>query len=169
MPVTDVELMLRIQAGDEEAFRTMWDRHARSLLNFFHWYGLSREDAEDGVQEIFQRIWLAREKYQPTGRFRSYLLRIATNYLIDRGRAIQRRPGVISMDVAYDEGEGKSQPLRDRLPGSEPAPDEPIEDQETREWWGASPRLSAWCSSWVCRKKSSIPRSARCSVFPKEP
>ena len=134
MPVTDVDLMLRIQAGDEEAFRQMWDRHAGSLMSFFYWYGLPREDAEDGVQEVFQKIWLARENYQPTGRFRSFLLRIATNYLIDRGRAIQRRPGSVSIDTSMDDDGTGSQRLSDRLAADAPSPDTPIEGRETRDW-----------------------------------
>ncbi len=134
MPVTDVDLMLRIQAGDEEAFRQLWDRHAGSLMSFFFWYGLAREDAEDGVQEVFQKIWLAKENYQPTGRFRSFLLRIATNYLIDRGRSIQRRPSAVSIDASVDDDGTDTQRLSDRLAGNETPPDAPLESRETRDW-----------------------------------
>ncbi len=134
MPVTDIELMLRVQAGDEAAFRELWERHAPGLLNYFYWYSLGMDEAEDATQEVFQRLWLARDKYVPKGRFLSYVYRIATNYLIDRSRAVKRRPASVSLDASFG-GADESRPrtLKDQLPGQSPQPDESLDSRETRE------------------------------------
>lgn len=132
MPVTDIELMLRIQTGDEEAFAELWERYASGLLKYFYWYGLVADEADDGVQETFQRLWQAREKYSPSGHFRSYLYRIATNYLIDRARASKRRPTTLSIDAPFDDGEGGGA-LRESIAGNEPGPDSPMDRRETAD------------------------------------
>ena len=113
----DIELMLRIREGDTVAFGELFDRHGRGLFGFFHWYGLRGDDAEDGVQEVFQRVWQAREHYEPTGRVRSWLVRIATNWLIDQGRAKQRRPSVRSLDAPIDGADPGAGRMLDRIDG----------------------------------------------------
>jgi RNA polymerase sigma-70 factor (ECF subfamily) len=131
MPDSDIELMLRIQVGDESAFRELFERYAASLINFFYWYGHTTEDAEDATQDVFQRIWQARDQYQPTGKFRSYLYRIATNHVIDSARTRKRRPGVVSLDATLDADDARSSSLMDRLPGSASTPDSVLERRET--------------------------------------
>ena len=51
------DLIARGQAGDEEAFRHLVDRHRREL--HVHCYRIlgSIEDAEDQVQETFLAAW----------------------------------------------------------------------------------------------------------------
>lgn len=44
-------------------------------------------DAEDAVQEAFLKAWLALPRYQASGKFRGWLLRIAQRVCLDRLRA----------------------------------------------------------------------------------
>src|SRR3954463_5910266 len=52
----------------------------------------SREEAEDLVQETYARAFRSWQSFQPGTNLRAWLLRIATNLNIDRGRRAQRAP-----------------------------------------------------------------------------
>src|SRR6202162_2024978 len=60
-------------------------RVARRLVN-------SREEAEDLVQQTYERAFRAWQQYQPGTNLRAWVLRILTNLNIDRGRRVQRSP-----------------------------------------------------------------------------
>jgi RNA polymerase sigma-70 factor (ECF subfamily) len=132
MPLRDVDLMLRIRAGDEEAFRELMDRYAAILVRFFRRLGMSIDDAEDGAQEIFLRLYRSREEYVPKTKFRHFLFRIATNYWIDRFRAAKRRPTSLSLDLSLerDPGGGRPSALKDQLPGKDRRPDAILSNRE---------------------------------------
>jgi RNA polymerase sigma-70 factor (ECF subfamily) len=105
------------QAGDEEAFARLVERHRRELQ--VHCYRMlgSFEDSEDLVQETFLRAWRRRETYQRRATFRAWLYRIATNACLD---ALERRPRTVQADT----GEVPwLQPYPDELLA--PAADEP--------------------------------------------
>src|SRR3954447_6763712 len=52
----------------------------------------SREEAEDLVQQTYERAFRSWRQYTPGTNLRAWLLRILTNLNIDRGRAKQRTP-----------------------------------------------------------------------------
>jgi RNA polymerase sigma-70 factor (ECF subfamily) len=52
----------------------------------------SREEAEDLVQQTYERAFRAWRSFQPGTNLRAWLFRILTNLNIDRGRKIQRSP-----------------------------------------------------------------------------
>jgi RNA polymerase sigma-70 factor (ECF subfamily) len=60
-------------------------RVARHLVN-------SREEAEDLVQQTYERAFRSWRSFQPGTNMRAWLLRILTNLNIDRGRRVQRTP-----------------------------------------------------------------------------
>ena len=76
---SDLELMLRVRAGDAASFETLLRRYRLPLVGFFHRMVRDRALAEDLAQEAFLRIYRARERYQPEARFTTWLYRIATN------------------------------------------------------------------------------------------
>ncbi len=86
----DVHLMLRVQAGDREAFGLLLRRNHERVLTLAYRYLGDRSLAEDVVQETFLKLYQARDRYRPDARFRSYLLRIATNACLSRLR--KKRP-----------------------------------------------------------------------------
>ena len=83
----DVDLMLRVRDGDEEAFSELYSRNYRRLQDFF--YGLSRDShaAVDLCQETFMRFRKIRWKYAATGSFPAYLFSIARHIWLERCRA----------------------------------------------------------------------------------
>lgn len=78
--------MLRFQGGDKAAFEQLVSRCKRDVFAVAYRYGLRSHDADDLAQEVFLRVYRARESYRPDARFRSWLLRIATNLIISNAR-----------------------------------------------------------------------------------
>jgi RNA polymerase sigma-70 factor, ECF subfamily len=62
----------------------------------------SREEAEDLVQQTYERAFRSWQSYTPGTNMRAWLLRILTNLNIDRGRRVQRTPQTTSIDEAAD-------------------------------------------------------------------
>jgi RNA polymerase sigma-70 factor (ECF subfamily) len=85
----DVQLMLRIQRGDTDAFATFYDRHARAVHGLALRIVRSSALAEDVTQDAFVSFWRAREAFTgERGAACSWLLGIARNRAID----VTRRP-----------------------------------------------------------------------------
>lgn len=83
----DVELMLRFQKGDEEAFEELVRRHSRGILNLVYRYLGDATAAEDAAQEVFVKVYRARKRYRPEARFSTWLYRIAVNHCLNEIRA----------------------------------------------------------------------------------
>ena len=91
---TDVQLMLDVKAGDGTSFELLLQRYRTPLVNFLDRMVRNREQAEDLAQEVFLRVYRAREDYGPSAKFTTWLFRIATNLLRDHWR----RPRHTSID-----------------------------------------------------------------------
>jgi len=59
----------------------------------------SREEADDLVQQTYERAFRSWRQYTPGTNLRAWLLRILTNLNIDRGRRQQRTPQTTSLDT----------------------------------------------------------------------
>ena len=85
------DLMLRVQAGDAEAFEqlvTLWQDRLVTL--FLHHTG-DHSTAQDLAQEVFLRVYRAREGYRQTAKFSTWIHTIANNLCSDlRQRAYRR-------------------------------------------------------------------------------
>jgi RNA polymerase sigma-70 factor (ECF subfamily) len=58
----------------------------------------SREEADDLVQQTYERAFRSWRQYTPGTNLRAWLLRILTNLNIDKGRRQQRTPQTTSLD-----------------------------------------------------------------------
>jgi RNA polymerase sigma-70 factor (ECF subfamily) len=90
----DVQLMLRVQKGDDEAFNQLVQTYQDRLVGLFSHLIGDRESAEDLAQDVFLRIYRSRERYTPTARFSTWLFRIANNVASNSRRAAGRRKEV---------------------------------------------------------------------------
>jgi RNA polymerase sigma-70 factor, ECF subfamily len=80
---SDLDLMLRVRAGDAASFETLLRRYRLPLVSYFHRMVRDQALAEDLAQEAFLRIYKVRERYQPEARFATWLYRIATNLALN--------------------------------------------------------------------------------------
>jgi RNA polymerase sigma-70 factor (ECF subfamily) len=127
--LSDLELMARIQRGDEQAFQLLWSRYAHRLNNFFFQMCFDRVASDDYVQETFLRVWRARATYRPIGKVSTWLYQIAKHYWFDEREKMKRRPfhSVAGGDDAH------AQLANVAESGSETAPEAVAEAGETRQ------------------------------------
>ena len=83
---SDVQLMLDVKAGDQQSFELLLQRYRTPLVNFLYRMVRNREQAEDLAQEVFLRVYRAREDYEPSAKFTTWLFRIATNLALNSVR-----------------------------------------------------------------------------------
>jgi RNA polymerase sigma-70 factor, ECF subfamily len=75
----DIDLMLRVKAGDWLSFAALMDRHRATIERFLYNKVRNRALAEELAQEVFLRVYRARLTYQPAARYKSWLFQIASN------------------------------------------------------------------------------------------
>jgi len=105
MARTDVQLMLDVKAGDEASFELLLHRYRTPLVNFLYRMVRNREQAEDLAQEVFVRVYRAREDYVPSAKFTTWLFRIATNLALNSVRDTRYRKLEVSIDAPIGETE----------------------------------------------------------------
>jgi RNA polymerase sigma-70 factor (ECF subfamily) len=96
MEPTDIELMLRAREEDAAAFHELARRYREPLRRYFAALLADRSQADDCVQETFLRLWLARHRYEPTGKFSTYLFQIAKHYWLNQQKKF--RTEVVALD-----------------------------------------------------------------------
>jgi len=94
----DVRLMLAFQSGEPAAFDALFRRWAAPLLRYLERMVRDAGTAEELVQEVFLRVYRARERYAPEARFSTWLYRIATNLALNELRRPRRREPHRSQD-----------------------------------------------------------------------
>ena len=72
--------------GDAKAFEVLYARHKTPVFRFFMRQGLPRSRAEELFQDLWLSIIQAKESYQVSAKFETYLFQIARNKLIDEFR-----------------------------------------------------------------------------------
>jgi RNA polymerase sigma-70 factor (ECF subfamily) len=83
--MTDEELMLQVQKGDQAAFEELFKRYDQKILNYFLRYLDDEELAKDLFQETFLRVFKSSRTYKPAARngrsasFTAWLYTIARN------------------------------------------------------------------------------------------
>jgi RNA polymerase sigma-70 factor, ECF subfamily len=82
----DGELMLRYARGDMRAFETLYRRHRSALYRYLVRQARNTETANDLFQEVWSKVIVSRERYEPRAQFRTFLYRIAHNCCIDHYR-----------------------------------------------------------------------------------
>ena len=94
---SDEELMICAREGALHAFTELSERHPAWHARFLYHMLWDREAAEDGVQEVLVRVWLARERYETTARFSTFLFTCARNWWRTWRDGRSRKPPVVSL------------------------------------------------------------------------
>lgn len=82
----DRELVAAILAGEQERFAELVQRYERRLINYVYRMIRNYEDAHDLAQEIFIKVYMALDRYDPKYQFSTWIFRIAQNAAIDQIR-----------------------------------------------------------------------------------
>jgi len=82
----DEALMVAFRDGDSTAFEVLVVRHRRALFNFLLRSVGRKSRAEELLQEVFVRVIRAKDRYQKTARFSTWLFTIARNLCVDESR-----------------------------------------------------------------------------------
>lgn len=92
---SDNELMHAVRSGSKDAFRELMARWQGPVYQFFRLMRVDRTEAEDGVQEVFLKIFSYRDRYRAVDAgFRSFLFKVSRNVAIDFLRKSMRRARV---------------------------------------------------------------------------
>ena len=121
MARTDVQLMLDVKAGDEQSFELLLRKYRTPLVNFLYRMVRDSAVAEDLAQEVFLRVYRARNDYAPSAKFTTWIFHIATNLALNSVRDNRHRRMEISVDQTVETGEDGVQALElpDRAPSVE--------------------------------------------------
>jgi RNA polymerase sigma-70 factor (ECF subfamily) len=85
-PASDAAVMLRVAAGDEGAFNFLVEKHNRPVIHFLYRMVHNQAVAEELAQEVFLRVYRARDSYRAEAKFTTWLYRIATNLAVNNAR-----------------------------------------------------------------------------------
>ena len=99
----DADLMLRVRAGDEAAFRELIERHQRVVIATIHRAIGDAWEAEDLAQRVFIQIYRSASRYQPTAKFTTWMFTIIHNTVLNEHRR-RSRHAAQSLEAAHEAG-----------------------------------------------------------------
>jgi RNA polymerase sigma-70 factor (ECF subfamily) len=108
----DRSLVGRILGGERDLFTVLMSRYEKRIINYVYRITHRYEEAHDLAQEIFVKVYLALDRYDPKYQFSTWLFRIAQNSAIDalRKKSITEVPLARPTD---DESSGKEREFAD--------------------------------------------------------
>ena len=119
-PASDAAIMLRVAEGDEAGFTYLAQKYHRPMIHFLFRMVNNQAIAEELAQEVFLRVYRARESYRAEARFTTWLYRIATNLAVNYARDTknERTAQTVYLDQP-DPETGTSPDLADDEPSAE--------------------------------------------------
>lgn len=93
-------LLAKVAAGDEGAFRELFDGHRDKLYAYMLRLSKERVIAEDIVQEVFLKIWINRDQLEDIRNFDAYLFTIARNHAFNLTRQITYRRELLGQIIS---------------------------------------------------------------------
>ncbi len=82
--VSDVELLRRVAAGDQDALITLYDKYGRLVYSLAYRMLQDHQLAEEITQDVFTRVWQAAASFDPKrSSFTTWLTSITRNRAID--------------------------------------------------------------------------------------
>jgi RNA polymerase sigma factor (sigma-70 family) len=115
----DEQLVAAAKGGDEVAFETLFIRHQRKIFVLAFRYTRVREDAEDIVQQTFQKAFLHLQTFEGKSSLSTWLTRIAINQALMLLRSRRGLREVLIDDSSGDEEATPALELADANPDPE--------------------------------------------------
>lgn len=102
--LSDEELILSFQEGDERSYNEIIKRYKDRLVNFIFRYTGSFDDSQDIVQDTFVKVYVSKHLYKEIAKFSTWIYTIAIN--LAKTRVIKRsRFKIFSLSDIYDDEE----------------------------------------------------------------
>ena len=99
---SDVDLLRRMMAGEEDAFAELYKRRQAGVYRFALQMSGSPEIAEDVTQEVFMALMRTADRFDPErGSLAAYLYGIARNYVL---RRLEQDRAFIPITDSIEEG-----------------------------------------------------------------
>lgn len=104
METPDIVIIKRCLSGDKEVFSELVTRYKKLIYNVIYNIINNKEEVYDIAQEVFIRIYKALDKYDPSYKFSTWSVKIATNYCLDvvRKKKIDTMPIDEAIGVSSD-------------------------------------------------------------------
>ncbi len=99
---TDTGVFKKINEGDFDAFRILFEQYYNSLCNFASGYLKDDFAREDVVQEVYVKIWEDRNNIRISGSVKSYLYTAVKNACLNRIKAEAIRLSHISAYLKHE-------------------------------------------------------------------
>ncbi len=115
--MTDFELINQIIKQDKQLFTELVSRYKNLIFSVIMRMVNDKEEANDLAQEVFIKVYKNLDKYSPEYKFSTWVMRIATNHVIDYRR--KKKQEYIPLDeVLYESSESldKSIPVDELSP-----------------------------------------------------
>lgn len=84
--MTEHELLIKLQSGDESAFKTLVETHQKRVFNTALAIIQDFEEAEDVSQEVFMEVYQSVGKFRGDSKISTWLYRIATTKALEQIR-----------------------------------------------------------------------------------
>ena len=110
--------MAAYACGDAAAFERLHAKHKGPLFRYVLRSVRARGEAEELYQDVWMKVIEARERYQPTAKFATWLYTIAHNRLVDHWRT--RGLSLVSLDADDGDDEATTVPEPIAPPSAEP-------------------------------------------------
>jgi RNA polymerase sigma-70 factor (ECF subfamily) len=128
---TDEELMLAYQRGSTAAFEELFTRYKVRLFNYLRRSLGDPMQAEDLLQTLFLRVHRARETYQPSATFSTWIYTIARNLVRDAfDKEREERAGRVTRRMLQREADAEPIPLEECGVDEHPAPETTLQQKE---------------------------------------
>src|SRR5690348_7412497 len=88
--IDEKELLSRVAATDEDAFRLLFHTHYNKLASFVQKLTKSHNTTEELVQDVFVKVWLHRSELLSIDKFESWMYVIARNHVFNHLKKMAR-------------------------------------------------------------------------------
>ena len=127
MDDSDAVAVARAQAGDQDAFGLLVERHSIRLFQLAYRMTGNEQDAEDVVQEAFLRAYKQLNRFEARAGFGTWLHRIAANCSLDYLRKRKRQ------DQQVDPVELTAEEPMSTISSNAPLPDDQVFHLEVQQ------------------------------------
>ena len=99
----EAEVIRRCQAGDEDAFRQIVERHQSKVFSIIYGILRNRNDAEDIAQQVFSKIFFSIKGFDFRSSLITWVYKITVNECYDYLRKRKVRKLVYESDLGVDD------------------------------------------------------------------